>query len=52
MYVSVAVDHLVCVRSSLIESRDGDQVTTLLHTYAQFSLIRAALSYDAVVMTE
>jgi hypothetical protein len=45
--LSVAVDHLGCVRSSLIESRDGDQVSTLIHTYAQFSLIRAAVENSA-----
>lgn len=41
--LTVAVDHLQCLRSSLVQEVKGRSVSTTIHTHAQFSLVRGAL---------
>jgi hypothetical protein len=45
--LTVAVDHLGCLKSSLLGGLEGDRVSALIHTHAQSSLIRGAIENAA-----
>ncbi|MGI5133875.1 hypothetical protein [Streptomyces sp. CA-106110] len=45
--ITVAADHLHCLRRSLIGDQQGDEITVTLHTYAQATLLRAAFENGA-----
>jgi len=48
--ITVAVDHLHCLRRSLVENNDTDRPTVFIHTHAQASLLRGALENAARVI--
>lgn len=43
MAITPAVDFLACLRGSVIGTRQGDQLSVRLHSYAQAGLVRGAL---------
>jgi hypothetical protein len=45
--LTVAVDHLHCLRSSLAGDLKGDRLSVRIHTHAQSSLIRGAIENGA-----
>lgn len=45
--LQVAIDHVQCLRSSLIERIDADKVSVVLHTHGQATLLRGALENSA-----
>jgi hypothetical protein len=48
--ITVAVDHLHCLRRSLVEDNDTDRRQVFIHTHAQASLLRGALENAARVI--
>ncbi|MET8630280.1 hypothetical protein ABZW30_42350 [Kitasatospora sp. NPDC004669] len=45
--IQTAVDHLHCLRSSLVQHENTGQMTLLLHSYGSFTLLRGALENSA-----
>ncbi|MEU3536799.1 hypothetical protein AB0E70_35280 [Streptomyces murinus] len=45
--LTVASDHLHCLRLSLIGDQQGDEITVTMHPYAQATLLRAAFENGA-----
>ncbi|MBX9420849.1 hypothetical protein [Streptomyces lateritius] len=45
--LTVAVDHLQCLRSSILAEQSATQATALIHTHAQASLVRGAFENSA-----
>lgn len=45
--LTVAVDHLGCLKSSLLGGRDSGRVSVYVHTHAQSSLLRGAIENAA-----
>jgi hypothetical protein len=45
--LTVAVDHLHCLRSSLAGKLEGDRLSVRIHTHAQSSLVRGAIENGA-----
>ncbi|MFC1438025.1 hypothetical protein ABUW04_07115 [Streptacidiphilus sp. N1-10] len=45
--LQVAIDHVQCLRSSLVERMDADKASVVLHTHGQATLLRGALENSA-----
>ncbi|MBF8184806.1 hypothetical protein ITP53_03420 [Nonomuraea sp. K274] len=45
--LTVAMDHIGCLRSSLVGQLDGDRLEVRIHTHAQSSLLRGAVENGA-----
>jgi hypothetical protein len=45
--LTVAVDHLHCLRNSLVADLDGDHLSVRIHTHGQSSLVRGAIENGA-----
>lgn len=45
--LTVASDHLHCLRRSLVGEQQGDEITVTMHTYAQATLLRGAFENGA-----
>jgi hypothetical protein len=45
--LTVAVDHLHCLRNSLAGERENDRLSVRIHTHAQSSLVRGAIENGA-----
>ncbi|MFF3750500.1 hypothetical protein ACFYYH_08585 [Streptomyces sp. NPDC002018] len=45
--LTVASDHLHCLRRSLVGDEQGDEITVTMHTYAQATLLRGAFENGA-----
>lgn len=47
MALCVAVDHLHCLRSTLVGNQQGSKIEVTLHTHGQYSLLRGAFENSA-----